>query len=140
MRLTYWKSLDKSVFAFGGLVVLCVSLLWVMKASAQRRTGVEVAEYAEQVAMYEAMYEATPIALANMAAWSDAEKVTMVTTALLTVMEPTSLATWKAGYIEWLRTAHNLTDREIVNEFYKACALRALWFAEVVFEQMGKPE
>lgn len=99
-----------------------------------------VAEFTEaEIELYEAMYAATPVALNDMLAWSDAEKVAMVTRALATVMQPESLATWKPGYIEWLRVVHNLTDVEIVGEFYKACAQRALWFAEVVFAQMDKP-
>lgn len=119
----------------------CVGMLVCMGiGKAYAAPAPVVAEYAEaEIELYEAMYEATPVALDDMLAWSDAERVGMVAATLGAVTQPKSMARWQAGYETWLRDAMGLSDTEVIERVYAAIAWRSIWMAEAVFAQMGKP-
>lgn len=129
------------------LAAIFVGFMWIGAASAQRQVSPApvVAEFAEaQIEQYEAMYKRSQapsgIALANMANWSDEAVAEVAAAALLVVTEPASLATWKPGYVEWLRDTMGLDPQAVIDAVYDVYALRAWMIADAVFARGAKPE
>lgn len=134
-----WKREGKGVLALG--VVLLAVLCWRYALPAQARPPDRaslVAVFADkEIERYEAMLAPTAITLADVGDWSDADQVAMVAAALATVTEPTSLATWKPGFQEYLRDVLGWTDEQIVDAVYAVYGKRAVRLAVAIFEQMG---
>lgn len=134
-----------SCVAFVCVMSFCILGSGVAILKARPPARVPAAAYTqEQATLYEAMYERSQVpsgvALANMADWSDEAVAEVVAAALLTVTEPTSLATWKPGYVAWLRDTMGLDRQAVIDAVYDVYALRAWMIADAVLARGEKPE
>lgn len=137
-----WRERSRMCIFFALALFLFGTVVWLADVSAKQPAPAPVvAEFAEaQIEMYEAMLAPSRVTLRDMTNWSDAERVVMTAAALGAVTEPTSLATWKPGFEEYLRTVLGYTDEGVVDAVYAVYGARSAWMANNVFAQMSKPE